>query len=102
MLALGRAAASSAALASPLLRRPLPFASLLRARVRLQRVDGPVGVDQLLAAHLAGAHRVFGRGFPFDAAHAIGNVAIALAVGPELRRLLERYDRRLRAEVVWA
>jgi energy-coupling factor transport system substrate-specific component len=42
------------------------------------------------------------RGFPFDLAHAVGNVALALAAGPELRRVLERYDRRLRTEVVWA
>jgi energy-coupling factor transport system substrate-specific component len=42
------------------------------------------------------------RGFPFDLAHAIGNVVIALAAGPELLRLLERYGRRLRTEVVWA
>jgi hypothetical protein len=27
---------------------------------------------------------------------------LALVAGPELRRLLERYARRLRAEVVWA
>jgi hypothetical protein len=27
---------------------------------------------------------------------------LALAVGPELRRLLERYARRLKAVVVWA
>ena len=45
---------------------------------------------------------VVGRGIPFSLAHAIGNVVIALAVGPELRRLLERYGRRMRAEVVWA
>jgi energy-coupling factor transport system substrate-specific component len=45
---------------------------------------------------------VFGRGLWFSAAHAIGNVVIALAVGPELRRLLERYGRRLRTQVVWA
>jgi energy-coupling factor transport system substrate-specific component len=42
------------------------------------------------------------RGIWFDAAHATGNFALALAVGPELRRLLERYARRLRVEVVWA
>jgi len=42
------------------------------------------------------------RGFPFDLAHAIGNVVIALVAGPELCRLLERYGRRLKAEVVWA
>jgi energy-coupling factor transport system substrate-specific component len=45
---------------------------------------------------------VLGRGVWFSAAHAIGNVAIAVAAGPELRRLLERYARRLRTEVVWA
>ena len=45
---------------------------------------------------------VYGRGVWFSAAHAVGNVVIALAVGPELRRLLERYGRRLRTEVVWA
>lgn len=45
---------------------------------------------------------VFGRGIWFQAAHAVGNVVIALAIGPELRRMLERYGRRLRTEVVWA
>ena len=45
---------------------------------------------------------VLGRGVWFSAAHAIGNVVIALAAGPELRRLVERYGRRLRTEVVWA
>jgi len=45
---------------------------------------------------------VLGRGVWFQAAHAIGNVVIALAVGPELRRLLDRYGRRLKTEVVWA
>lgn len=52
--------------------------------------------------HTWGALTVqLGRGFWFDMAHAVGNVAIALAAGPELRRLLERYGRRLRTEVVW-
>ena len=45
---------------------------------------------------------VMGQGVWYEAAHAIGNVVIALAIGPELRRLLERYARRLRTEVVWA
>lgn len=45
---------------------------------------------------------VYGRGVWFSLAHAVGNVAFALAIGPELRRLLERYGRRLRTEVVWA
>jgi hypothetical protein len=42
------------------------------------------------------------RGLWFDAAHAAGNVAIALAAGPELRRMLARYRRRLSTEIVWA
>ncbi len=45
---------------------------------------------------------VYSRGVWFSLAHAIGNVVFALAVGPELRRLLERYGRRLRVEVAWA
>jgi energy-coupling factor transport system substrate-specific component len=45
---------------------------------------------------------VVGRGVWFDVAHAAGNVAIALAAGPELRRMLDRYGKRLRTEVVWA
>lgn len=45
---------------------------------------------------------LYARGIWFDAAHGTGNLVLALAIGPELRRLLERYARRLRAEVVWA
>ena len=45
---------------------------------------------------------VYARGVWFSAAHAVGNVIFALAIGPELRRLLERYGRRLRTEVAWA
>jgi energy-coupling factor transport system substrate-specific component len=45
---------------------------------------------------------VHGRGLPFDLAHGIGNVVIALVAGPELRRLLDRYQRRLHTEVIWA
>lgn len=44
----------------------------------------------------------FSRGIPFILAHAIGNFLIALAIGPELRRLLDRYGRRLRTDVVWS
>lgn len=43
-----------------------------------------------------------GAGFVFNAAHAVGNLVLALAAGPELRRVLERYGRRLQTEVVWA
>ena len=45
---------------------------------------------------------LYARGIWFDVAHATGNLVLALVIGPELRRLLERYARRLRAEVVWA
>jgi energy-coupling factor transport system substrate-specific component len=43
-----------------------------------------------------------GAAFAFDVAHAVGNVTLALVAGPELRRVLERHERRARTEVVWA
>jgi energy-coupling factor transport system substrate-specific component len=45
---------------------------------------------------------VLSAGVAFNAAHAIGNLLLALAAGPELRRVLDRFARRLRTEVVWA
>jgi energy-coupling factor transport system substrate-specific component len=45
---------------------------------------------------------VLGAGVAFNTVHALGNVLLGLAVGPELRRVLVRYERRLRTEVVWA
>ena len=45
---------------------------------------------------------VLGSGFAFNTAHATGNLVLALVAGPELRRVLERYERRTRTEVVWA
>jgi hypothetical protein len=51
---------------------------------------------------LASLAAVLARGLWFDVAHALGNVAIALAIGPELRRMLDRYATRLRTVVVWA
>src|SRR3954452_3646168 len=45
---------------------------------------------------------VVSRGLWFDVSHAAGNVVIALAAGPELRRMLDRYAARLRTVVVWA
>jgi energy-coupling factor transport system substrate-specific component len=44
---------------------------------------------------------VVSTGVAFNTAHAVGNLLLALAAGPELRRVLERYGRRLRTEVVW-
>ena len=37
-----------------------------------------------------------GAGVPFNVAHAAGNVVLALVAGPELRRVLERFERRAR------
>lgn len=45
---------------------------------------------------------VLGAGVAFNAAHAIGNLVLAFAFGPELRRVLDRHARRLHTEVVWA
>jgi energy-coupling factor transport system substrate-specific component len=45
---------------------------------------------------------VLGRGLWFDLSHAIGNVVLALAIGPELRRMLDRYRLRLRTVILWA
>ena len=44
---------------------------------------------------------VLAAGFAFNVAHAVGNLLIAFAAGPEVRQVLERYDRRLRTEVLW-
>ena len=46
-------------------------------------------------AHVAAFVARQATGFPFDIAHASGNLVLALAAGPELRRMLERYGRRL-------
>jgi energy-coupling factor transport system substrate-specific component len=45
---------------------------------------------------------VLGQGFAFNVAHATGNLVLALVAGPELRRVLERHERRARTEVIWA
>lgn len=45
---------------------------------------------------------VLGQGVAFNVAHATGNLVLALAAGPELRRVLERQERRSRTEVMWA
>jgi len=41
-----------------------------------------------------------GRSVPFDLAHGAGNVVLALVAGPPLLRLLSRYARRVRVEVI--
>lgn len=45
---------------------------------------------------------VLSAGLAFNVAHAAGNLVLALVAGPELRRVLERHERRSRTEVVWA
>jgi energy-coupling factor transport system substrate-specific component len=90
------------ALAAPLVRRRIPFALL--CFVLGFAFSGLMDVWEWYSfyPHTWAALTVqLGRGFWFDAAHAIGNVVIALVAGPELRRLLERYGRRLRTEISW-
>ncbi len=93
----------AAGLAKPLLRGRLAFAA---ATVALGFAFGAVmdvwlwygfypHTEAALLARLAA-------GVPFNVAHASGNLVLALVAGPELRRVLERFDRRSRTEVVWA
>ena len=90
-------------LGAPLLRRRLPFA--LVCGVLGLAFSALMDVWDWFAFYphtwqAFAAHHV--AGFPFDVAHAAGNVVLALVAGPELRRLLERFGRRLRTEVLWA
>jgi energy-coupling factor transport system substrate-specific component len=102
MLAWG-ACGAAGALAAPALRRRVPLAVF--CFVLGLAFSGFMDVWNWLAFYNQHTWQTFlavqARGFPFDLAHAIGNLAIALAAGPELRRVLERYARRLRTEVVW-
>ena len=91
------------ALAAPLVRRRVPFALL--CFVLGFAFSGLMDVWEWYSfyPHTWAALTVqLGRGFWFDAAHAIGNFVIALVAGPELRRLLERFGRRLRTDISWA
>jgi len=103
MLAWGACGAAGAA-ASSLVRRRLALAVLCFALG--MAFSSFMDVWNWLAFYDQHTWQTFaavqGRGLPFDLAHAIGNVVIAFVAGPELRRLLERYGRRLKAEVVWA
>ena len=102
MLAWGGCGAAGA-LVAPLVRRRLPFALLCFGLGFA--FSGVMDVWEWYSfyPHTWAALTIqLGRGFWFDAAHAAGNLVLALTAGPELRRLLERYGRRLHAEVVWA
>lgn len=90
------------ALAAPVLRRRIPFALACLAlgfgfSVLMDLWEWYSFYPRTWAALTV----QLGRGVWFDTAHAAGNLVMALVAGPELRRLLERYGRRLRAEVVW-
>jgi energy-coupling factor transport system substrate-specific component len=90
-------------LAAPLLRRRLPLA--LTCFALGFAFDAVLDVWEWLSfyPHTWQAFAtLYARGISFDVAHATGNFVLALVAGPELRRLLERYARRLRAEVRWA
>ena len=90
-------------LAAPLLRRRLPLA--LTCFALGFAFDAVLDVWEWLSfyPHTWQAFAaLWVRGLSFDIAHATGNFVLALAVGPELRRLLERYARRLKAVIVWA
>jgi energy-coupling factor transport system substrate-specific component len=91
------------ALAAPLLRCRIPLA--LACFVLGFAFSGLMDVWEWYAffPHTRAALAAqMSRGLPFDVAHAVGNVIIALAVGPELRRVLTRYERRTRVEIAWA
>ncbi len=99
MLAWG-ACGVAGGLARPLLRRRLAFALFCAA------LGFAYGLPMDLWTWYAFLQDVplrvvLASGVAFNAAHAAGNFLIALAAGPELRRVLERYDRRLRTEIAW-
>ena len=101
MLAWAGCGAAGAALPAPLLRR-VPFALVCFALGFA--FSGLMDLWEWLSFYphtWPALVTQMSRGFPFDTAHAVGNLAIALAVGPELRRVLQRYGRRLRTEVSW-
>ena len=91
------------ALAAPLVRRRIAFAAL--CFLLGFAFSGLMDVWEWYSfyPHTWAALTVqVGRGAWFDAAHAVGNVVIALAAGPELRRLLDRFGRQAHTEVIWA
>jgi energy-coupling factor transport system substrate-specific component len=102
MLAWGACGLAGAA-AAPLLRRRFALAALTFALGLAFSAFLDVWEWYAFFPHTWAAFTLqMSRGFPFELAHAIGNVLISLAVGPELRRVLERYERRTRVDIAWA
>ena len=93
----------AAGLARPLLRRRLAFAAFCFVLGFAFGTMMDLWVWYGYYPHTGAALSVVvGAGIAFNTAHAVGNVVLALVAGPELRRVLERYERRSRTEVVWA
>lgn len=101
---LGWAACGAAgALLAPVIRRRLPLAALAAVLGLLFSASMDVWLWYGFFPHTGSSlAAVLARGVWFDVAHATGNVVLALAIGPELRRMLDRYAARLKTEVVWA
>jgi energy-coupling factor transport system substrate-specific component len=101
---LGWAACGAAgALLAPAIRGRVPLAALCAVLGLLFSASMDVWLWYGFFPHTWAAFAaVLGRGLWFDAAHAVGNVVLAVTIGPELRRMLERYGARLRTVVVWA
>jgi energy-coupling factor transport system substrate-specific component len=101
MLAWG-ACGAAGGLARKALRGRVPFALFCFALGFAYGVPMDIWSWYFLGHTPSALAAVMAAGVAFNAAHAIGNLVIALAVGPELRRVLERHERRLRTEIAWA
>jgi energy-coupling factor transport system substrate-specific component len=87
----------------PLLRRRLAFAAFVVALGFAFGMAMDVWLWYAFYPHTEAALLArLAAGVPFNVAHAAGNLVLALAAGTELCRVLERYARRSRTEVVWA
>jgi len=94
---------AAGALAAPLLRKRIPFAiaCFLLGLAFSSFMDAWEWYSFLPHTWAALSTQV-ARGFPFDMAHAIGNLVLALVAGPELRRVLTRFGAQLHTEIVWS
>jgi len=91
------------ALLAPAIRGRIPLAALCAVLGLLFSASMDVWLWYGFFPHTgASLAAVVGRGLWFDVSHATGNVVLALAAGPELRRMLDRYATRLKSVVVWA
>jgi len=91
------------ALLAPMLRRRLALAAVCAVLGLAFSASMDLWLWWGFFPHTTGSlAAVVGRGLWFDVSHAVGNVVLALAAGPELRRMLDRYGTRLRTVVVWA